>query len=308
MFKKNNYIVNFLAKKSVIPVLLAVSFGCIINCGSSSDPGSSNNNNPPVDNGINNETLFGSPPDSIPKIFGKDIISITDRYEYGLAISPDYKELIYTAEGPGNGLISMTKREDGKWNRPAVPGFLTNPSVFAMEAFYNYEGNKLYFAQMTTAPTPKIWFVTKTTAGWSIPVKLDGPVNNTDVFYATFSRNNTMYFTRVSESAIYKSKLVDGSYSTVENAGLPFGVHPSISPDEDFIIFDYNNDIYIAFKNSSGTFRTPAKFGSLINTSADETCPSLSPDGKYIFFSRYNDTGNKSNIYWVSTSVIEKLR
>jgi hypothetical protein len=35
-----------------------------------------------------------------------------------------------------------------------------------------------------------------------------------------------------------------------------------------------------------------------------ETCPSLSPDGRYLFFSRYNEPGGLSNIYWISSAVI----
>lgn len=304
MLKTNYRFGRSLFLKSAVFSMIIISSIWILNCAGSSDSGSPTS---PVDDGINNELIFGTPPDSIPKLFAKDIVSVTNRYEYGLAVSPDYKELFFTVESPGNGLLHMTRREDGKWNKPAVPGFITDPSAFAMEAFFNYAGNKLYFAQMVTTPTPKIWTVNKTATGWSAPVKLSSPVNNTDVFWATFSRSNTMYFTRVAENAIYKSRLVEDNYNTIESAGLPFGVHPSISADEDFILFDYNNDIYVAFKNAD-SWNTPIKLGPQINTSSDETCPSLSPDGKYIFFSRYNDTGGKSNIYWVSTSVINKLR
>lgn len=308
MFLKCIDIVKSKVFKNAAKAIPVLGLFCIFICCSSSDSGSPNDPKPPVVDGITNESIFGAPPDSIPKIFGKDIISITNRYEYGLAISPDYKEIYYTAEEPGSGLLVLTKREDGKWNNPRKPSFMTDTTAFAMEAFFNYEGNKLYFAQMFNTPAPKIYYVNKTASGWSVPVKLTGPVNNTNVFYATFSQDNTMYFTNVNEVAIYKSELVNGSYSTVERAGLPFGGHPSISPDENYIIFDYSDDIYVAFKNNTGNWGTPVKFGPQINTTSDETCPSLSPDGKYLFFARYNDTGGKSNIYWVSTSVIDKLR
>ncbi len=293
---KRNYKDCIWGMKSSVLLMSVIFSVVLINCGSSSDP-SSNNNPPPVDYGIANETLFGAPPDSIPKIFGKDIISITDRYEYGLALSPDNTEIYYTAEGPGKGLTCLTKRADGKWNPPARPTFTTDTSAFAMEAFFNHEGNKLYFAQMIGAPNPKIWYVNKTAAGWSAPVKLSSPVNDYNVFWATFSADNTMYFTRVSELAIYKSKLVNGSYNSVESCGLPFGVHPSISPNEDYMVFNHNSDIYVVFKNNTGSWGTPKKISTQVNTLSEETCASLSPDGKYMFFSRYNDTGGKSNIY-----------
>jgi len=49
--------------------------------------------------------------------------------------------------------------------------------------------------------------------------------------------------------------------------------------------------------------------GDKINTPFGETCASLSPDGKYIFFSRYDEPGEKSNIYWARVdSLIDILK
>jgi len=51
------------------------------------------------------------------------------------------------------------------------------------------------------------------------------------------------------------------------------------------------------FKNKENGWIVPIKFDGAINTSDfAETCPSLSPDEKYIFYSRYNDLNDKSDI------------
>jgi hypothetical protein len=47
-----------------------------------------------------------------------------------------------------------------------------------------------------------------------------------------------------------------------------------------------------------------ANLGLEVNTEYAETCPSLSSDGQYLFFSRYDEGGAVSNIYWISSSVI----
>lgn len=108
---------------------------------------------------------------------------------------------------------------------------------------------------------------------------------------------------------IYKSLLKVGHDKETEKGGLRFGIHSFISPDEDSILFNGKGDIYIAFKKVDGKWTEPIKLGNQINTiENDETCPSLSPDGKYIFFSRYNDKNGKSDIYWVHSNVIEKIR
>jgi len=47
--------------------------------------------------------------------------------------------------------------------------------------------------------------------------------------------------------------------------------------------------------------------GSLINTDMLERFPSISPDGKYLFFTR-NKGSEISDFYWVSAKIIEELK
>ena len=46
--------------------------------------------------------------------------------------------------------------------------------------------------------------------------------------------------------------------------------------------------------------------GLAINTPLMENCPTLSPNGRYLFFSRFD--GVNSNAFWVSTEIIETIR
>ncbi|OFX88884.1 MAG: hypothetical protein A2W99_05315 [Bacteroidetes bacterium GWF2_33_16] len=252
-------------------------------------------------------TIFEDFPDSIPRIFAKGIISISDRYEYGLAISPNYDEIFFTAEEPGEGLMVMRKLTDGTWSTPEVANLRGNNS-WEFEAFYTPDGKKLYFSSIVN-DTTRLWHSSKEKGGWSAPMLLDSPVNDTRVFWATFTNTNTMYYSNLRVFKIYKSQFEDNQYKVTENAGIPFGIHPSVSKDESFILFNFKGDIYVAFKNKENKWAKPIKLGELINTSEyGETCPSLSPDEKFIFFSRYNDLNEKSDIYWVSSIIIEKLR
>ena len=107
----------------------------------------------------------------------------------------------------------------------------------------------------------------------------------------------------------------NGKYDSINDIGLPRAGHAYIAPDEQFIIFDSRQsdtygktDIYIAFKTIAGIWSEPINLGPQVNTEYLETCPSLSPDGKYIFFGRYNDENEKSNIYWINSGIIERLR
>lgn len=252
-----------------------------------------------------NKNIFENPPDSIPKIFAKGIISIPGRYEYGVSISPGYDELFFTAEKLG--LMVMRKLKDGNWSDPVLANLRGNNS-WEFEAFYTRDGQKLWFSSDIN-DTSRLWFSAKDKASWSTPELLDSPVNNTPVFWATFANNNTMYYTNLAVFKIYRSQLIDNKYRQTESVGLPFGIHPYISGDESFMLFNGKGDIYITFKNKEDKWTDPVKLGGFINTSEyDETCPSLSPDEKFIFFSRYNDLNEKSDIYWVSSDVIKEIK
>ena len=61
--------------------------------------------------------------------------------------------------------------------------------------------------------------------------------------------------------------------------------------------------LYISFRNADGTWSTPQKMNEKMNFSGNARFPSISPDGKYLFF-----CGDDGNIYWIDIKVIEKFR
>jgi len=250
--------------------------------------------------------LWGNQPDSIPGIFGKGLISVEDRYEYGVAISPGYDEIFYTVTQPGDGLMVMRKNDNGTWQAPVTANLRRDNSP-EQEAFYTPDGKKLFFSSDVN-DTTRLWYSVKEKTGWSAAKILESPVNDNWVFWATFTGSNTMYYTNISAFKIYRSDLDDGIYKEVAYSGISFGIHPSVAKDESYILFDYKGDIYVSFKDENDIWMDPVKPGELINTSYTESCPSLSPDERYIFFSRYNDLNGKSDIYRVRSSMIVNSR
>ncbi len=243
-----------------------------------------------------NAEIFKNPPDTIPKIFGKGIITIEDRGEFGLAISPSYDEIFFTAGNQDGGLMFIKKEKDGHWSSPKVAN-LRGDNEFEMEAFYTLDGEQLFFTSGDTSDINRIWRSVKEKSGWSKAELLNSPVNKTFVFWATFTNTNTMYYTNLAVAKIYRSELVDGKYSKTSDVGIEgFQFHPTIAADESYILFNSRrpdsfgeHDIYIVFKTNKGSWTAPINLGEQINTDVSETCPSISPDGKFIFFSRYND-------------------
>jgi WD40-like Beta Propeller Repeat len=216
------------------------------------------------------------------------------------------------------GLLHI-KRIGDRWLKPQKAN-LNKKELWEQEAFFSYEGDKIYYAVsvlVSDTVHTKIWVSNKTKNGWAKGELLNSPINESArrVFYATLSKNGNLYYTNVDEVKIHISENNNGKYDNIQEIGLPRAGHAYIAPDEDFIIFDYRRadtygqtDIYIAFKTSEGSWGEPINLGPQINTEYLETCPSLSPDGKYIFFGRYNDENEKSDIYWISSEIIGKIR
>ncbi len=271
---------------------------------------------------ISNHTgdyLGQTPPKDSAIIFAPEIISITNRGEYAFAISPNHDEYFYNAGMSEDttlpyGLLHM-KRVGDKWLQPQKAN-LNQEGFWEQEAFYSPDGNNIFYAVSDSGFT-KIWFSYKTNNGWSKGELLNTPINDSSkrVFYATFSKNGNLYYTNVDMLKIYMSENDSGAYNSFNDIGLACAGHAFIAPDEDFIIFDSKqaenygkSDIYVSFKTIYGNWGEPINLGPLVNTEYLETCPSLSPDGKYIFFGRYNDENEKSNIYWISSEIIDKLR
>jgi hypothetical protein len=63
--------------------------------------------------------------------------------------------------------------------------------------------------------------------------------------------------------------------------------------------------LYICFRLADGSWSQAHK-SAILNTEDSDWCPAVSPDGKYLFFTRKR-TG-KGDIYWVDAKIIEELR
>jgi hypothetical protein len=68
------------------------------------------------------------------------------------------------------------------------------------------------------------------------------------------------------------------------------------------------SDLYVAFRLPDGSWAQPRHLGAEVNSEFDETCPSLSADGRYLFFSRYDEPDEVSDIYWIDSTVIDAAR
>ncbi len=277
------------------------------------------------DSSIVQNLYFGQkPPGLTPEIFAPGIISLNGRYEHGISFSPDLEELYFGAnyedQDPS---IYFSKLEDKKWTSPKKVNFTKGKKVGEMHPFVSPNGTMIHFAAHDSFTSPhhessvKTWYVKRSENSWSDARELDSPINNDLVFYSNEAKNGDIFYTNLSKRKMYYAPKINDKFPKVHEVGIEFGFHGFISPSQDYLVVNGQNreddqrkdsEIYVYFKKKDGTWSKPMNLGNAVNSDFDETCPSITPDGNYLFFGRYNEESGLSNFYWVDTEVIENLR
>ena len=252
------------------------------------------------------------------EIFAPGIVSVNGRYEYGVSFSPDLDEIYFSGEREdGVQHVYFSKLAENKWTRPKKANFTKGEKTNEFEAFVNHRGDKVYFAAYDSIfKDESVWYANRVGNSWGKAKKLESPLNNDIVFYPNTAKNGDLFYTSISKWKMYYAPNKQGNYPEAHEVGIEFGVHGFISPSQDFILVDAqkendkskDRDIHVCFKKKDGGWTKPINLGEAVNSNFGETCPSITPDGKYLFFSRYNEDSGASNIYWVSAEVIEKVK
>jgi hypothetical protein len=144
--------------------------------------------------------------------------------------------------------------------------------------------------------------------------------------YPDISRSGTLYFSTRDKNTknvdIHRSRLINGFYTLPENLGRSINTEHiegdlCVSPDEQFIIVACwdrpdnigggESDLYISFRQNNGTWTELINMGATVNTQHIENCPTISPDGKYFFFQRF-DGVDTSETFWADARIIDELK
>lgn len=262
---------------------------------------------------------FGQkPPGLIPEVFAPGIISINGRNEHGTSFSPDLDEVYFSASKKDEETaIYFSKLKGNKWTPVKRANFTHGVKREELYPFVSLNDKRIYFTALDSIfSDEKIWYVNRLEDSWSEAIQLDSPLNDDLVFYINQAKNGDLFYTSISKGKMYYAPNQNGEFPEVQEVELEFGHHGFISPSQEYLLVHTQNkeneqrkdaDIYVCFKEKDGTWTKPISFGNEVNSNVNEGCPSITPDGKYMFFGRDQEDGT-ANLYWVSTEVIENLR
>jgi Tol biopolymer transport system component len=298
--------------------------------------------------------LGEKPPGKTAKLFAPGVIS-TGLSERCANFTPDGKEFYFTVVGNNISFIAFMKLDGNTWTKPQIAPF----SGRYMDGRFTIapDGKKLYFTSNRSADgkddnnNNNLWFVSKKKSGWTQPQKLILPDKiNCNQFYPSVTNNGTLYFHSQSKKGkgnldIFCSHLVEGEYKKQKGLGAVINsdnneFDPFIDRDEKFIIFSRTgeglggSDLFVSFRKEHGSWTVGKNLGDKVNSSSWEIRPSITPDGKYLFFTsnrriqksypetsmtyenkmkilndELNSPGNVwTDIYWVDAKIIEDLK
>jgi WD40 repeat protein len=222
---------------------------------------------------------------------------------------------------PRLAVLCVSRYVDGKWSTPQVLPF--SGKYVDLLPRLSPDGKTMYFSSSRPAPglsahVLRIWAVERNAAGWSEPHALAAPINAPDTDWnwaASVTRDGTMYFASsrggTGAQHIFRSRLVNGVYTEPEKLGSAINsqfneADPFISADEHVLIFSSlgtglpqaqdrpetlqgggalyaRGDLYVS-TNENGTWTPARHLEHAVNTTADESSPSITPDGQYLFF------------------------
>jgi Tol biopolymer transport system component len=276
-----------------------------------------------------NLTLLSSQiPTYTPLIFAPGILTSDSHRSGSITFNPDMTELVVNhRDQEDNFNLYTMKLIDGKWSKMELAPFSTNLEYLDFHPRFTTNGNRLYFGcTRPVTDTIKVsnrrgrlpqWYVEKNENGdWNEPILMGQPFIDIYIMGAVPSENDNLYFTsgtRADGEGIYYAISQNGHYDSIERMGDAINAngksiaHPYIAPDESYLIYDSekatepnNGDLFISF-NQNGTWSESYSLGSEINTKMSEGAGTVSPDGKYLFFSR-NEKKIKEDgsTYWVS--------
>ena len=260
-----------------------------------------------------------------PEIVQAGVIS-TDRNETFPSIDPVDGSLWFSvyAENFDRQVIMRAARGGSGWEAPAVVEFSGRDWGDRAPRF-SADGKRLYFSSNRptsaggTAGLFHLWVLERTGREWSEPRLLPEPINSAAADrHSSETRAGELYFSSTrpggaGRSDIYRARRAGSAWS-VERLPEPINDRLSqpdllVSPDGRWmllVITDHpdglgGDDLFLS-RFEGGAWSAPKRLPEPINSKEYEYGPSLSPDGRTLYFTSHRR--GSADVYRVSVSAL----
>lgn len=248
-------------------------------------------------------------------VFAPGVVS-TGMNERDLLVSRDGRTIWYGFMGQGLVTVMETRLEGKFWTEPVPVPFHRDQDFVCFEPALSADGQTVLFLSNQAAPgqeqgrgwaNQNIFRSRLVDGAWSEPAALPGPVTTGNAeYFPSLAGDGTLYFSREDgqgHTAIWSAEPEGDGYA--EPNPLPETVNlgeanfnATVAPDESWIILCVNghpdnqgvSDYWISFRGEDG-WAPAVNLGEPFNgPGLRASSASLSPDGRFLFFST-----NKTN-------------
>ena len=286
--------------------------------------------------GFPDPPYLGQPrPGMTPEKFAPGIVSTDAGIELNGVFTPDGREFFFTRLIDGVDTIHHSVFTNGKWSDPEpLLLFPDRAKAVAVDMAVSPGGHALYFMGQyprEDKPNSDIWISRRSADRWSTAQKVESPISTpAEEIYPVLVADRSLYFVSNrgdgKHNQLYKAQRKgEGAFYAPDRVGPPiandeFGTGDTyVAPDESYLVFASRRppshggaDLFVSFRQKDGSWGTPANLGDAINTPDYEFCPMVTPDGKYLFFSRRVgdtwETTTAGDVYWVDAKVLDTFR
>jgi Tol biopolymer transport system component len=262
-----------------------------------------------------------------PELYGAGVFS-TDAWDFFVAFTPDERRALFCradAAFEHYAIFETMLDGAGRWSPPVAPRFAARWSN--ADPHISPDGKRVFF--ISNRPLPgeaaeravhDIWVAELGADGaWGDAARLAPPVNlpGVDAWSPSVAANGDLYFgaTRpggLGASDLWVARWVGGAYQPPENLGDAINtagdeVEPWIAPDGSYLIFSAlrradslgSYDLF-ASRRVDGRWTPARRLPEPINSIGRDFNQSVSPDGRWLYFSSTRRDGKTGDIYRVA--------
>ena len=281
-------------------------------------------NNLPV---LKGPYLGQTPPGTESKIFAPGFVS-TQFGELNSVFTADGKEFYFSRRGiPGKpSAIMVTRMINNEWTKPSPVNF--SGTYNDVDLFLTPDGKSMIYCSgriINEANMVRMnndfWISERIGDQWGEPTRFaEEAVSEFEDYFPIITQSGNLYFNSQRGGSgtndIYCSKFINGKYSAAEKLPAPINspfreFDAFVSRDEKMIIFSSErpggyggSDIYLSFRKPDNSWSEPMNLGNDINSTASEYGATISPDGKYFFYT--SGKHGSEDIFWVSAGFINE--
>ena len=257
--------------------------------------------------------LGQTPPGPIAQVFAPGLICDTRPHQWETwgSFSADGNSFCFYRRW----YVYITENTDQGWT---VPKRIKSIPYKTAYCCLSSDANSIYFISCyDPSPPYDLFRCQRTSDGWSTPQELGPPLSSpARELGISLAANNNIYFGSPrkghGKGIIWVAPFVGNTWPRAVHIDLNYPAgDPGIAPDESFMAFTAINqpggyghrDIYLTLRLPDGTWSKHRNLGPRINSSYIEHSPRISPDKKYLFFTRSNGWDprkDSADIYWVA--------